>query len=179
MVDPVIRLAEPRELDLAADIIREGYAEYAEQMPQGRWERYLASASDVRRRLDVAELVVAEYEGRLVGTITFYANGPSSSGEGWPSDWVGLRLLAVAPSTRGLGIGRALMEWCVDRARSIGASAIALHTTEMMAIARAMYERMGFVRVAEYDFNPSSGRTAMAYRLDLSAPKAPPHAEND
>lgn len=166
----MIRVARPNEIDAAADIIRAGYAEYADQMPPGRWERYIASAADVRRRLDEADLVVAEHQGLLVGTVTFYANGAQSSEEGWPPDWVGLRLLAVAPEARGLGIGRALMEWCIDRARSLGATAVALHTTEMMAVARAMYERMGFERVPEHDYNPASGRTVMSYRLDLSGP---------
>lgn len=162
-----IRIARPDELDAAADVIRAGYAEYAEQMPPGRWDRYIASAADVRRRLDQADLIVAEHEGRLVGTVTFFANGAQSVGEDWPPDWVGIRLLAVAPEARGLGIGRALMEWCIDRARSLGATAVALHTTEMMAVARAMYERMGFVRAPDYDYHPASGRTVMAYRLDL------------
>jgi len=30
-----------------------------------------------------------------------------------------------------------------------------------------MYERMGFVRVPEYDFHPAPGITVMAYRLQL------------
>lgn len=166
----MIRVARPHEIDAAADIIRTGYAEYADRMPPGRWERYIASAADVRRRLDAADLIVAEHDGRLVGTVTFYATGDQSREEGWPPDWVGIRLLAVAPEARGLRIGRALMEWCIDRARSLGAAAVALHTTEMMAVARAMYERMGFVRIPERDYHPASGRTVMAYRLDLRNP---------
>jgi hypothetical protein len=36
-----------------------------------------------------------------------------------------------------------------------------------MDIARRMYERMGFVRVPEFDFHPAPGIVVMAYRLDL------------
>jgi hypothetical protein len=37
----------------------------------------------------------------------------------------------------------------------------------MMAVARAMYERMGFVRAPEFDFQPAPETVVMAYRLDL------------
>jgi ribosomal protein S18 acetylase RimI-like enzyme len=46
--------------------------------------------------------------------------------------------------SRGLGIGRALTEECISRAGRDGASIIALDTTPIMAVALAMYERMGF-----------------------------------
>jgi hypothetical protein len=36
-----------------------------------------------------------------------------------------------------------------------------------MAVARGMYERMGFVRVPAYDFFPGPGVEVLAYRLDF------------
>jgi hypothetical protein len=36
-----------------------------------------------------------------------------------------------------------------------------------MAVAKAMYERMGFQRAPAYDMSPGPGVTALAYRLDL------------
>ena len=44
---------------------------------------------------------------------------------------------------------------------------LGLHTTEKMSVARGMYERMGFVRVPEFDFHPAPQVVVMAYRLDL------------
>jgi hypothetical protein len=43
-----------------------------------------------------------------------------------------------------------------------------LHTTQLMAVARTMYERMGFTRVPEHDFSPVPGFHVMAYRLPLT-----------
>jgi ribosomal protein S18 acetylase RimI-like enzyme len=61
------------------------------------------------------------------------------------------------------------MEASIERARADGATALALHTTEMMEVARAMYERMGFVRVPERDYVSRSGeRGAIAYHYVLS-----------
>lgn len=37
----------------------------------------------------------------------------------------GIRLLAVAPDARGLGIGKALTRHCIDAARALGRSAVA------------------------------------------------------
>ena len=43
---------------------------------------------------------------------------------------------------------------------------LGLHTTEFMAVTRATYERMGFVRVPAFDFRPVPAIHVMAYRLD-------------
>jgi len=109
-------------------------------------------------------------DGQLVGTVTLYLDAGHSSQGGWPNGWAGIRLLAVRPAYRGRGIGRALMQECVRRCRNQGIAAVGLHTTEMMDVARRMYEKMGFVRVPEFDFYPRPGVVVMAYRLDLKPP---------
>jgi ribosomal protein S18 acetylase RimI-like enzyme len=166
----VVRPARPEDMEAASGVNRAAYAEYGAVLSPERIAHYLDSAGDVRSRLDVAELLVAVLDGEVVGSVTYYAPGPRAEAQGWPADWAGLRLLAVAPVARGLGIGRAIMEASVERARADGATALALHTTEMMEVARAMYERMGFIRVPERDYVSRSGeRGAMAYRYDLKA----------
>ncbi len=60
------------------------------------------------------------------------------------------------------------MNECFRRCREKGITKVGLHTTEIMDVARRMYERMGFVRVIEFDFHPRPGVVVMAYRLDLS-----------
>lgn len=169
-----IRGARPDELETTSAIIRAAYAEYAEAMPGGRWERYMRHAADVWSRREEAELIVAELEGRLVGTVTFYPDASRSGAGGWPEGWAGIRLLAVHPEARGWGIGRALTEECIARARAQGAAAVGLHTTELMAVAKAMYERMGFARVPDLDYRPSSGSHALAYQFSLTPEPSPP-----
>ncbi len=56
---------------------------------------------------------------------------------------------------------------CIRRARSLGATCLNLHTTDMMQVAKQMYERMGFVRAPELDFYPDPNVIVKAYRLDL------------
>ena len=78
-----------------------------------------------------------------------------------------VRLLAVAPSARGQGIGARLMDECVRRARESRATALTLHTTDVMRAAMRLYERLGFRRVPELDFEPAPGVTVKGFRLDL------------
>jgi ribosomal protein S18 acetylase RimI-like enzyme len=58
-------------------------------------------------------------------------------------------MLVVDPAQRGKGVGRALTDECLRRARRDGASVIALHTSPIMTVALSMYLRMGFERLRD------------------------------
>ena len=163
-----IRDALPEELDVVSRLIRASYEEYEPHYPSERWPGYINNVGDVyRRRDDGSELIVAEQDGVLVGSVTFYADG-SLSGQGqWPAGWAGILRLAVPPERRGLGIGRALVEECLRRSRERGVKAVALHSTEWMAVARGLYERIGFRRAESFDFRPRPGVVGMGFKLDL------------
>ena len=163
----VVRDALPEELDRAAAVIEAAYTEYARYLPKQAWEAYLRDIVDVRRRLPISELIVAARQEDILGAVTFYPDGSLSEGEGWPRGWAGIRLLAAHPRYRGQGVGKVLMLECLRRCRERRIRTVGLHTTEVMAVARSMYERMGFVRVPEHDFTPAPDVVVMAYRLEL------------
>ena len=167
-----VRDARVEELDQVAVLMGDAYQEYRAAFPAEVWEGYLRDIMDVRSRIGFSELIVAEQGrpeggGRLVGAVTFYPDASQSEQQMWPSGWAGLRLLAVHPKARGMGIGRVLMDECLRRSRLLAVPTLGLHTTEMMSVARGMYERMGFVRVPEFDFHPRPQVVIMAYRLDF------------
>ena len=162
-----VRDAGVEDLDQVSLLIKDAYQEYQPNFSPEVWERYAQDIMDVRSRLDTSELIVAENSGRLVGAVTFYPNTTLSDQGGWPAGWTGIRLLAVHPDARGMGIARVLMDECLRRSRLRSATALGLHTTELMGIARGMYERMGFVRVPEYDFQAGPEVVVLGYRLDL------------
>ena len=114
------------------------------------------------------ERIVAEQDGALLGSVMLYSPSANAYGnEVAGADWPELRLLAVAPAARGQGVGTALVEECMRRARHAGASALGLHTSESLRAGMRMYERMGFERVPEGDFQPSGAELVMAYRRIL------------
>ena len=163
----LVRDARTEELNQIALLMRDAYQEHRASFPPRMWEGYARDIMDVRSRLGSSELIVAEHGGPVVGAVTLYPEALRSHQEGWPPGWAGVRLLAVHPDARGLGIGRALMDECLCRSRQRAAVTIGLHTSEIMSVARQMYERMGFVRVPEFDFHPGPRMVVMAYRLDL------------
>jgi ribosomal protein S18 acetylase RimI-like enzyme len=74
----------------------------------------------------------------------------------------------VAREERGSGVGRLLVEDCIRRARRAGVRELGLHTSRSMTVARALYERMGFVRAPEHDFQPEGAELVEAYRLPIA-----------
>jgi ribosomal protein S18 acetylase RimI-like enzyme len=63
--------------------------------------------------------------------------------------------LAVYPKARGEGIGKALTQACIEKAKESGLAQVILHTTLTMMTAWKMYEKMGFQRSDELDFDQS------------------------
>ena len=163
-----IRDAHGDELDVAAAVMVDAYEQYIPADAAGPLAGYREEIRDVRRRLADATLIVAEDRGRIAGAVTYYPDARRDRAAPWPAGWACFRLLAVHPDARGRGIGRLLTEECIRRARDEGCAAVALHTTELMAVARAMYERMGFTRVPQFDFEPMPHLHVLAYRLLLS-----------
>lgn len=174
MKEMMIRTAEDADLEPARRVLREAYGEYASAFPEESWLAYLQDILDLEARASASDLLIAELDGEVVACVSYYPPGaevsyPSDSFSlHWPGEWASFRLLAVDPSARGSGVGRALTEACLERARSQGAVAVGLHTTVPMALARAMYERMGFVRSPRYDFRPTDDLLVEAYALELS-----------
>jgi len=164
---PIIRDARPDELDEVSLLLKEAYMQYENFIPPERWKNYLADIVDVRSRLGMSDLIVAELNHRIAGCVTLYLDGSQSFPEAWPKGWAAVRLLAVHPEYRDQGIGHALMDECIRRCRQVKITAIGLHTTEIMDTARRIYEKMGFKRFPKSDFHPATGITVMAYNLKL------------
>ena len=168
-----IRDAQPGDRDAILTVTLAAYEQYAATLTPPFWAMYRRSIQATLADVGTAAQIVAEDGGALVGTVLLLPAGSAPATPGGTSTTLPppeVRLLAVAPSARGKGVARALMEACIERARAAGAPALTLHTTDMMAVAMRLYERMGFARAPELDITPAPGILAKGYRLPLTLP---------
>jgi GNAT superfamily N-acetyltransferase len=146
-------------------VLVEAYADYAERMGAVEWPRLSEGLGQAAGRLTDAEIAGVRGATDLDAVVFCFPPG-KSDGVIFPRPWASLRLLGVAHAARGRGLSRRLTEWCIVRARHEGATHIGLHTSEAMATARGLYQRMGFV--VDGDLPMNFGLRYWRFRLDLA-----------
>lgn len=165
-----IRDARPEELErvgelrvaayLAAGFLSPGSA-YAARL------RALGAHGDGEVLVAAREDAEGSGQDEIVGTVMIRR---------WPGgqlmrapDEAEVRALAVAPDSRGRGIGRKLVSAAVERARASGLRHLVLASQPDMVIAHRLYGEAGFARLPERDFSPMPGITLLAFGLRLDA----------
>ncbi|MCL8015347.1 GNAT family N-acetyltransferase [Streptomyces sp. AS02] len=168
-MDIVIRRARPAEYEALGEITAQAYLQDG-LLDFGESDEYLGVLRDVARRAAAAEVLVATDGDKLLGGVTFVPSGGpmadiARSGE------AEIRMLAVDHTARGRGAGEALVRACVDRARATeGCVRVVLSSQRTMRGAHRIYERLGFVRTPDRDWNPIphlSDITLLTYELTL------------
>ena len=162
----VIRDVRPEEYAETGALLVEAYRSAGLESEDG----YLEHIRDVAHRSRAAQVLVAvDGDGRILGSVT-YVDGPDNAYAETerPGD-AGVRMLGVRPEARGRGIGQALMDACIERARADGRDRLVLVTTGVFKHAARLYLRNGFRRARERDFAPEPSIHLRGYELDLRA----------
>ena len=160
-----VRLARDGEFDAAGDLVVAAYRTHRD-MEDG--DGYLARVRDVRgRSADTDILVALDDGGGLLGCVSYVRDHTSAFAEVERPGEAGFRMLGVAEAARGRGVGRALVEACLERARAAGRTGVVIVTAPSWTDAQRLYERIGFRRAPERDFEPVPGIGLWAYALTL------------
>jgi len=85
----------------------------------------------------------AEVNGEVLG------GGGIFPTQGLPADTVELVKLYLRPAARGRGVGKALIDHCLQAARADGYARVYLETTQELTQAIPLYERLGFTYLKE------------------------------
>lgn len=163
----IIRDAAEKELPYIREQRVVSYEEHAKSIPEDHWialKHAISSKADIQPGV---ERIVVEIDGEIVGSVVLFP-AKSNAYEGFVDelDYPEIRMLAVAPTARGKGVASALVTECIHRAKAQGFHAIGLHTGEFMKNAMRLYERLGFERQPQFDFEPANdGIIVKAYRL--------------
>jgi ribosomal protein S18 acetylase RimI-like enzyme len=166
-----IRDARPEEYAEAGRVTADAYREFV--TPGRSWEEYLVRLADVADRARRTSIIVAVEDGEVLGTVTLELDGRTDTesrnnreAEPLRPGQAHVRMLGVAPQARGRGVGRMLMDACLEESRRAGKTQLTLNTTERMKAARRMYESMGFTRTEDTVF--PDGFVLLGYRKELS-----------
>lgn len=136
--------------------------------------KHLSPASPYEQRLrelgadGIGDVLVAvDQGGAITGTVMLQPwphAGPVVTGP----DEAEIRALAVLPEAQGSGLGKALLEAVIERARIREVSHLVLLTQAGMVTAQRMYAKAGFARLADRDWSPSPGNLLLAFGLPLT-----------
>lgn len=128
------------------------FGQFRDLLTEENWNKLKASLSSESTYTDLlakSNCFVCEKENEIIGVAYLIPKGNPT--EVFHEDWSYLRMVGVHTEYAGKGIGKKLMQICVEHARNTGENFIALHTSEFMDAARHIYENMGFVRIKQLE----------------------------
>lgn len=142
----LIREYSPPDADAVDELAVQAFEQF--QNAYSDWGAFKTKIARMSSLAGAGELLIAEIDQQIVGAVAYV--GPARpKADFFRTEWPIMRMLVVSPDFRGQGIGRALAEECLQRAKRDKAQTFALHTSEIMQVALPMYLRMGFQKVFE------------------------------
>ena len=154
MAEVIVREARAEDDAVVGEILVSGYlTRYAQKMPEVvLTDRRKAELRDVASKRKEALVLVAELEGRVVGTVAVWPPGAAAS-EAWLPEACDLRHLAIDPAVQGRGLSKPLLDEAERRARQMGARYVCLHVRRGNKGVARLYMDRGYARAPEGDLD--------------------------
>jgi len=153
-----IRKAHPDEHAALGQLMIESYSNLNGFITQEEQPEYYKMLRDIGLQADKpnTELIIAiTPDGQICGGLVYfkdmaqYGSGGTATAEKNAS---GFRLLAVGSQFQNQGIAKQLTLASIGKARQDGNEKMVIHTTKAMHVAWKMYEKLGFNRATDLDF---------------------------
>ena len=133
-----IRPINEKDNKAIAKIIRSSLEEFGANHPGTVYYDESTDRLNEVFQADGSFYFVAEVDGALVGGAGIYPT------DGLPEGVCELVKMYLSPAARGLGLGKKLMQQCLDTAKANGYSKVYLETMPELVKAVPMYEKFGF-----------------------------------
>ena len=159
-----IREALPAESAAAGELTAAVYEN--EALAEVTYLPRLRDASARHAAPDAWQLIAVDEAGQIVGAAVYTVAG-SEFADIAAGEEAEIRMLATAGPARGRGVGQALVMDCVRRTREQKRPALVLSTKPQMVAAQRLYERLGFARTPERDWEYAPGKGLLTFRLDV------------
>ena len=145
---------------------KESYCEFSKVLTNENWNKmnsFLESDQKLNHLINHSTVFVCEKDSEIIGMIYLMPSGNPT--ELFSKNWSYIRFLGVNTTYRGLGIGKKLTDLCMQHAEETNETYIALHTSEFMDAARAIYEKRGFKKTKEIEY---LGKTYWIYLYEIN-----------
>lgn len=142
------------------------YSEFSSVLEKEHWKTmntFLTNDESLTRLIESSTVFVCESASKIVGMIYLVPSGNPT--KLFQENWSYIRFLGVHPTFRGFGIGKKLTNLCINHAKNTNEKVVALHTSEFMDSARAIYEKRGFRKNKEITY---LGKIYWIYLLNLT-----------
>lgn len=164
MSDVFVRPARRDEVAATAEIAVAAYRAEGLLDDDSHYEPVLRDAAT---RYEQAELLVAvDGDDTLLGTVTVAPSGTPLSQIARDGE-MEFRMLSTLVAARGRGVGELLIRAVIDRARELGCHRVVLCVVDVNTKAIRLYDRLGFVRLPERDWQPVPDVQLIAFGLDV------------
>jgi GNAT superfamily N-acetyltransferase len=138
---PIFRTAKLDDLALIVKLLADDFlGQQREDLSEPLNENYLKAFREIEADPN-NELIVAELDGKVIGTLQLVVT-PSLSYRGSKRSIV--ESVRVDSSLRGKGIGREMMLWAIERAKQRGCVSMHLTSHNDRTDAHRFYESLGF-----------------------------------